>query len=170
MNLENWTLSELVKEVEPTLRGLAGAGGLGLEVRVPRNLPAVRADRARVREVLLNLVDNAVKYSPEGGKIRVSALGENGSVGIAVSDSGVGIPPSVGDLIFEPFYRVAGTKVQHGNVSSGLGLAVAKRLVEAQGGEIGYMANERGGTTFSFTLPPAESHPPRQSANGRSSE
>lgn len=164
MNLEKWTVAELVKEVEPTLRGLAGASSLDLEIRVPRQLPPVRADRARAREVLLNLVDNAVKYSPEGGKVRVSALAENGTVGISVSDSGVGIPAAVGDLIFEPFYRVEGTKVQHGNVSSGLGLAVAKRLVEAQGGEIGYKANEQGGTTFSFTLPPAKS----QSPNGRS--
>lgn len=164
MNLEKWTVSDLVKEVEPTLRGLAGAGGLHLEVRVPRHIPPVRADRARVREVLLNLVDNAVKYSPEGGKVKVAAFTENGSVGISVSDSGVGIPASVGGVIFEPFYRVEGIKAQHGNVSSGLGLAVAKRLVEAQGGEIAYKANEQGGTTFSFTLPPAKSQTP----NGRS--
>jgi signal transduction histidine kinase len=94
-----------------------------------------------------------VKYTPSGGKIELVASNGDGRVTVAVSDSGVGIPDDVGDQIFEPFYRVKGTRTQHSEPSSGLGLALTKSLVEAHGGTIAFSRRPGGGTTFSFTLP-----------------
>lgn len=155
VEIENVRLPDVVREVRPTIEGLALAGGLRVAVDVPKDLPNVRADRRRLREVIVNLVDNAVKYTPDGGSVEVSACARNGSVVVSVADTGVGIPPETGDLIFEPFYRVRGTRTQLGQASSGLGLALAKRIVEAQGGTIGFSSEVGSGTTFTFTLEPA---------------
>lgn len=132
--------------------GLARAGGVRLRTRIPRDLPHAKADAARLREVLVNLVDNAVKYTPAGGEVVVSAAANNGAVSILVSDTGVGIPADVGDRVFEPFFRVKGTRAQRGQPSSGLGLAVAKRFIEAQGGDLSFEPRDSGGTTFTVTL------------------
>src|SRR6185503_17617024 len=109
------------REIRPTIEGLAHTAGLRVGVDVARDLPEVSADRRRLREVIVNLVDNAAKYTPEGGSIDVSAAALNGHVVVTVSDTGVGIPPESGDLVFEPFYRVRGTQTQRGQASSGLG-------------------------------------------------
>ena len=159
VNLEELDLYKVVKEMRPTIDGLARGNGLVVNFGVPRNLPTVRGDWMRVREVILNLVDNAVKYTPEGGKLEISAKALEGAVEFSVTDTGVGIPEETGDLIFEPFYRVKGTRAQRGEASTGLGLALAKRLVEAQGGRLGYISGPGAGTTFAFTLPLAAQHP-----------
>lgn len=148
---------QALEELGPTITGLARAGALELTMSIPSDLPNVSADPQRLREILLNLIDNAVKYTPPGGKISLIADVSDGSVSISVRDSGPGIPKEVGDQIFEPFYRVKGTKVQKGRSSSGLGLALTKRLVEAHGGSIGYREGPGQGTTFTFTLPLFES-------------
>ena len=153
IDLEPLELADVVSNVRPTIDGLARSGGLHIGVEVPTDLPPVRADRERLRQVIVNLVDNAVKYTPEGGRVDLSAKARNGSVEVSVADTGVGIPPQSGDLIFEPFYRVRGTKPQRGQASSGLGLALAKRIVEAQGGTINFESTPDEGTTFTFTLP-----------------
>lgn len=153
VNLEDLELQNVIKEMRPTIEGLARGNGLEVKFGVSVDIPTVHADPTRLREVLLNLVDNAVKYTPEGGKMELNASAREGSVEVSVSDTGVGIPPENGDLIFEPFYRVKGTTSQRGEPSTGLGLALAKRLVEAQGGKIGYVSEPGGGTTFTFTLP-----------------
>jgi two-component system phosphate regulon sensor histidine kinase PhoR len=112
--------------------------------------------------VLVNLVDTAVKYTPSGGRVDVTAdvddaIAHDGgrAVVIRVSDTGVGIPSEVGDRIFEPFYRVKGTRTQRAEPSTGLGLAVTRRLVDAQRGTISFTPRRRGGTTFRVTLPAA---------------
>jgi two-component system phosphate regulon sensor histidine kinase PhoR len=134
---------------------------------VPPDLPAVRADRQRLREVIVNLVDNAAKYTPEGGSVDLSAAARNGSVVVSVKDTGVGIPPESGEFIFEPFYRVRGTRAQQGQASSGLGLALAKRVVEAQGGTISFESKVGKGTTFTFTLELAKRRRKRKQKVGR---
>jgi signal transduction histidine kinase len=153
IDLESLELADVVSKVRPTIDGLARSAGLRIGVSVPTDLPPVRGDRERVRQVIVNLVDNAVKYTPEGGRVDLSAKARNGSVEVSVADTGVGIPPESGDLIFEPFYRVRGTKPQRGQPSSGLGLALAKRVIEAQGGTIAFDSTPDEGTTFTFTLP-----------------
>jgi hypothetical protein len=153
--LEEVRLSEFVKSMRRTIEGLARGGGLRLRIEVPSDLPPVSADPTRLREIILNLVDNAVKYTPPGGRVALAAAARNGLVAVSVADSGVGIPADARDRIFEPFFRVEGTTAQQGQPSTGLGLALAKRLVEAQGGEIAFTSEPGAGTTFTFTLTPA---------------
>jgi signal transduction histidine kinase len=145
-------LPALLAAVRPSLTALATAAGVRFAARVPRTLTPVVADHERLREVIVNLVDNAVKYTPSGGRVTVAASNGAGRVVVTVADTGIGIPTEVGDRVFEPFYRVQGSRTQHAEPSSGLGLAVTRRLVEAQGGTIEYAPGPKGGTTFTVTL------------------
>lgn len=153
MTLEPVTLADVLAEVWPTIAGLSAGGGLTASTSLPAALPKVLADPARVREIVLNLVDNAVKYTPAGGSVHIVAATVDGFVRIDVADTGVGIPSNAASRIFEPFYRVKGTRPQRGEASSGLGLALVKRMVEAHGGTVGFTSETGIGTTFSFTLP-----------------
>ena len=120
--------------------------------------------------MILNLVDNAVKYTPPGGRIALSASAHNGSVEVLVSDTGVGIPEEAGNKIFEPFYRVKDTHPTRGQASTGLGLALTKRLVEAHGGAITFTSDPGKGSTFRFTLsttPGAKARRKRATADSR---
>jgi signal transduction histidine kinase len=138
----------VIRDMRTTIEPLARAAGLKPSVRVPRDLPLALADEQRIRQIVLNLVDNAVKYTPEGGRVEVVVEEHPGWVELRVADTGIGFPPDCGDRIFEPFYRVKGTEPQGGQASSGLGLAVAKRLVEAHGGRIAYRSTPGQGSTF----------------------
>lgn len=155
LHLEELNLGEMLRQMRGTVAGLASAADLKVKVDRPQRLPPVRADRERLRQILLNLLDNAVKYTPPGGTIELGASRRNGDVKISVRDSGVGIPAEVGARIFEPFFRVPGTKAQRGQASTGLGLALTKRLIEAHGGEIWFTSEPDAGTTFNVTLPVA---------------
>ena len=150
-------LPDELARLQSTMRPLARAAGLSLTIDVPPTTPVVTADAERLRQVLLNLVHNAVKYTPKGGQVGVRAEARGGEVVVVVTDTGVGIPPEVGNTIFEPFRRVPGAAPVRGDASSGLGLAVARRYVEAMGGEIGYRSVLGKGSEFWFTLPVAVS-------------
>ncbi len=114
-------------------------------------LPAIRGDRARLRQVLGNLIENAVKYSPEGGEVRVSATAGNGAVRIAVRDAGPGIPRDQQALIFEKFGRA---DVEGGSKpGTGLGLFIARSIAEAHGGSLAVNSGAEPGATFTLTLP-----------------
>jgi signal transduction histidine kinase len=114
-------------------------------------LPAIRGDRARLRQVLGNLIENAVKYSPEGGEVRVSAAAGNGSVRIAVRDGGPGIPRDQQALIFEKFGRA---EVEGGSKpGTGLGLFIARSIAEAHGGSLDVTSGTEPGSTFTLMLP-----------------
>jgi signal transduction histidine kinase len=120
-------------------------------VAVVGRLPAIRGDRARLRQVLGNLIENAVKYSPEGGEVRVSAAAGNGAVRIAVRDLGPGIPRDQQRRIFEKFGRAeveGGTKP-----GTGLGLFIARSIAEAHGGSLDLTSGAEPGSTFTLTLP-----------------
>jgi signal transduction histidine kinase len=156
LDIEELNVGEMLRQVRGTVAGLASSADLRLKVESAGRMPAVRADRERLRQILLNLVDNAVKYTPPGGTIELGASRRNGEVTVSVRDSGVGIPADVGARIFEPFFRVPGTKAQRGQASTGLGLALTKRLVEAHGGEIWFTSDPDAGTTFNVTLPAAK--------------
>jgi signal transduction histidine kinase len=155
VDLESVRLPDVLSDVRHTLDGLVRSGEHRLRVDVPKDLPAVRADPDRLREIVLNLVENSVKYTPAGGSVEISAIAKNGHVEVSVRDNGVGIPRTVGDTLFQPFQRVRGTTTQGGQTSTGLGLALTKRLVEAHGGEIWFESKKGAGTTFTFTLTPA---------------
>jgi signal transduction histidine kinase len=114
-------------------------------------LPAIHGDRARLRQVLGNLIDNAVKYSPEGGEVRVSAAPSNGAVRIAVRDDGPGIPRDQHTRIFEKFGRVDVPGAS--KPGTGLGLFIARSIAEAHGGSLDVSSGIEPGTTFTVILP-----------------
>jgi two-component system phosphate regulon sensor histidine kinase PhoR len=120
-------------------------------LEIPADLPAVLADRDRLAQVLINLLDNASKFTPEGGRITVSAGTGNGQVRIAVRDTGVGIPSDQIDRVFERFYRVDPSRDRQGG-GTGLGLAIAKHLILAMDGTIEVESVPGAGTTFHLTL------------------
>lgn len=127
---------------------------LSLEVFVPEALE-VRADAKALDQILVNLLDNAVKYTPEGGRVRISAEREGGEVWIGVEDSGPGIPPEHRERVFERFYRVdPGRSRDMGG--TGLGLAIVKHFVESMRGSVGVASAEPRGSVFWLTLPAAE--------------
>jgi two-component system phosphate regulon sensor histidine kinase PhoR len=127
---------------------------LTLHLAVKPSLPAVAADRDKLRQVLVNLVANAVKYSPAGGRIEVEVKPEDGHVAVVVRDEGLGIAPSEQSLIFEKFYRADANMI--GGVSgSGLGLYISRELVHRMGGTISVESEPGEGSTFVVTLPAA---------------
>jgi len=118
----------------------------------PKDLPLVRGDEARLRQVLDNLINNAIKYSPEGGEIRIVGSYDSQYVTIAVSDQGVGIPLDEQDHIFERFYRIDDA-LSRQTQGTGLGLYLAQAVVKAHGGQISVESQPGQGSTFRFTLP-----------------
>jgi signal transduction histidine kinase len=128
------------------------ASGFTLHLETRPGLPLADADPVRVEQVLANLVDNAIKYSPHGGPIRVRIdLQEPDMLAVSVSDRGSGIPPDSVDHVFERFFRVEDTR--RGVKGAGLGLFICKSLVESHGGTISVQSQVGVGTTFTFTLP-----------------
>ena len=138
--------------VEGIVHGYVTQGKRNIVCRMQRPLPPVNADREQLARVLGNLVDNAVRYSPEGSRIEVSAEQQGNEVRISVHDRGIGIAPEDQQRIFDGFFRADDPRAA-GVRGAGLGLAVSKRIVEAHGGRI-WVESELGrGSTFSFTLP-----------------
>jgi signal transduction histidine kinase len=127
-----------------------------IEVHLPSSLPRVLADPRRTRQVLRNLVENAVKYSPDGGAISISVQPGADRLQIDVADQGIGIEPQQLDAVFDRFYQVdsASTRKVGG---AGLGLSICKAIIEAHNGDIWVESQPGVGSTFSFTLPLASS-------------
>jgi two-component system, OmpR family, sensor histidine kinase BaeS len=146
--------SVLTLEVLEAAQGQAQGYGVALENRVPTDAPAVRADRQAFQRVLMNLLTNALKFTPSGGKVSVSSEMEGGMLWLQVKDTGVGIPDEKLKTVFERFSQVEETKGKVRKVSgTGLGLAIAKEIVEAHGGRIKVESRFNEGSTFSFSLP-----------------
>ncbi len=144
-----YDLGVLVDEVLGRLRPLTG--DRKVTVDIPEDLPPVRLGYVEIDQVLSNLVENAAKYSPVGAEIRISARLDGAEVRIEVVDQGPGVQPALLPRLFEPFYRVE--QNGPGPRGTGLGLAVARGLVEAHGGRIWAENRPGGGATFAFTLP-----------------
>jgi signal transduction histidine kinase len=124
-----------------------------LETEVPSGLPQVFVDKDRIDQVLLNLVGNALQYTPSGGKVTISAHAQDDEIHIAVADTGIGIPPEHLPHLFTRFYRVDKSR-SRARGGSGIGLTIAKHLVEAHDGRIWAVSSGSGqGSTFIFTLP-----------------
>lgn len=121
-----------------------------LEVTVEQDLPLVHADLALLEQAVVNLLDNALKYSAPGSAVRVAARRTGQSLVVSVTDQGSGIPPADLDRVFEQFYRGKNPGQVRG---TGLGLTICKAVVEAHGGTIGVQSEQGKGTTFSFALP-----------------
>lgn len=127
---------------------------LDLSVNVPEDLPIVGADRSRIEQVLLNLVHNAVKFTPPGGHLEISAARDQTFVRFAIRDTGAGIPDDELPRLFERFYKADRARRTEG---TGLGLAIAKHIVQVHGGSIWAESTVGQGSTFFFTLPIAAS-------------
>lgn len=123
-----------------------------LEIHVPDSFPNVLADQDKLKQVLLNLLDNAVKFNKEDGWIKIKAAPIGRHVEITIQDTGIGIPPEAVDRIFERFYRVDKARASESG-GTGLGLSIVKHIVEAQGGKVRCDSILGKGSTFSFTLP-----------------
>ena len=143
-------LGELARDVTDRFR--AAAPSHELVVDAPGRAISVHCDQLRLEQVLVNLITNAIKYSPDGGRVVIAAGDDGGGwVTLSVSDQGIGIPPDQQTAIFEPFRRVASASA--GIAGSGLGLAVSKRIVERHGGRIEVDSEPGRGTTFRVLLP-----------------
>ena len=118
----------------------------------PGGFPMVEADPRRLEQILHNLLENAVKYSPKGGRIVVQGTVRGQNAVISVSDQGIGIPTEQLDKVFERFYRIESPLTRRAG-GSGLGLPITKALVEAHGGRIWVESQPGKGSSFIFTLP-----------------
>jgi PAS domain S-box-containing protein len=146
----DWGVAE---ECLQLVRSLAARRGIGIEVEIPAGA-VVRADRVRLRQVLLNFLSNAVKYNRAGGSIRLHAEVRNDHVRIAVADTGQGIAPDRLAELFQPFNRLGAEG--SGIEGTGIGLTITRRIVELMGGEIGVESVAGEGSTFWIVLPRAE--------------
>lgn len=127
---------------------------ISLDLKLPADLPRVLADEDRAIQVLTNLAANAIQNTAEGGKVMISAVRINEEVQISVRDNGIGIPPEHLAHIFDRFYRVDKSRSRRAGGGSGIGLTIAKHLVEAMGGRIWAESDgESKGSVFTFTLP-----------------
>jgi signal transduction histidine kinase len=150
-NVQTFNLGPLLQECASMMRGRAGESGLRLRVDIPKDIPPLKADRDKIKQVLLNLLSNAIKYNRPGGEIILQVETRPDRFILSVSDTGLGIHPEDIAHLFEKFYRVQSTEqVAPG---TGLGLAICKRIVEAHSGEIKISSKVGAGTTVRFTLP-----------------
>ena len=152
--LESCDPTELTAEVVEAARAHLPPG-LALELHAALPLPAVAADREKVQQVLVNLIENAVKYSPDGGRVAVALDGVNGRVRFAVEDEGLGIPVAEQERIFEKFHRLD-PDLTRGVSGTGLGLYICRELVQRMNGRIWVESRVGEGSTFTFELPVAE--------------
>jgi signal transduction histidine kinase len=152
--VEDCDLRELVSEGEETGNILAEAKGLKVQAAMPEVPVRLRVDRDRIRQLVLNLVTNAVKYTPEGGEVSLGLSDQGETVTLTVADTGIGI--AAGDLghIFDRFWRADPARSRVGeSPGSGLGLAITKWIAEAHGGTISVQSRPGRGTLFTVTLP-----------------
>lgn len=150
LQLEPMSILPVVGQVVEQVR--AGNNERIIQEPIKPGLPMVFADRDRVSEVLINLLDNANKYSPADSKIEIDVSADQVGVMVSIRDSGPGLPPDDKDRLFDKFYRTDGSDSQSA-YGYGLGLYVCRRLIEAQGGQIWAENHPDGGAVFSFTLP-----------------
>jgi signal transduction histidine kinase len=151
LDLTEFDLPSAIENALTLVRERAGRRGITLRSTIDKNLGTIRADERKVKQVLLNLLSNALKFTPEGGRIDVRAAMHDGMVEISVTDTGVGIAPEDQRVIFEEFRQVgtADKKVE----GTGLGLALSRKFIELHGGRIWVQSRVGEGSTFTFTLP-----------------
>ncbi|HEX7491428.1 MAG TPA: ATP-binding protein [Candidatus Limnocylindrales bacterium] len=163
--LDDVDLVRLSRLTVERLRLFAERQNLRIDLDLPDHVSPVRGDEDRIGQVLINLLHNAVKFSPNGGAIVVGVLEDDGEVRVWVRDPGVGVPRADLARIFERFYKVDRARVR-GRGGTGLGLSIARHVIDAHGGRIWAESEEGSGSTFIFTVPVA----PLGAAAGTSSD
>jgi two-component system phosphate regulon sensor histidine kinase PhoR len=152
LEFQSMALAELIEGCAETTLLKASRKQIVLDIEVPPGLPAVYGDSSLLREVLQNLLDNAIQYTPPGGRIRVSATAGAREAVVQVSDTGIGIPLVDQERIFERFYRVDAARSREAG-GTGLGLSIAKHIVDVHGGRIWVESQVGRGSDFSFSIP-----------------
>ena len=155
LSMEPTSITDLVDEAAGSFRPRAEAASIELSARADEGLPAVLVDRLRIRQVLGNLLDNAIRHTPNGGVVAVSAQRAGDRVRVVVSDTGAGISPDALPHVFDRLYRADPSR-DRATGGSGLGLTIARQLVEAHGGTIWAESQPDQGSRFGFDLPAAE--------------
>ncbi len=145
-------IARVVRSVAESVQPKAMVKGIHLTINLPSSLRKVRIDAQRISQVLYNLLDNAIRHTPGGGRILVNVMEQEGVIKVTVSDTGEGIPPEDLSHMFERFYRVDKSR-SRATGGSGLGLTIARRLVEAHGGTIEVQSKVGEGSHFTFTIP-----------------
>jgi signal transduction histidine kinase len=145
-------LGELIAELRETMLPMAREKEIALEDATPAGLPPARADRPKLRRVLVNLLTNALKFTPRGGRVELSARAEGRMLRVSVADTGVGIQPEDLARLFDKFEQ-ARSRATRGEKGTGLGLYITRQLVELHGGRIEVTSEVGRGSTFSFTIP-----------------
>ena len=151
LNMERVDLAGTIEDAVRLLRDRAASGGVTLLVETDKAMPSLLADRRAVKQIALNLVTNAIKFTPPGGHVRISTAPTNGGVCIAVADDGIGIPASEIGRLGQPFEQVCGDPML-AKSGTGLGLALVRALAEKHGGTMTIESAEGAGTTVSVTL------------------
>ena len=152
LDCQKENIIKLLKQIAGVKQSQAAAKGISLSADLPKKLPRVNIDSRRISQVLLNLIDNAITHTPQGGIITITARKLDNWVEIGVEDTGEGIPAEHLPNVFERFYRVDKSRAR-ATGGTGLGLAIARSLVEAHGGKIEVKSEEGKGSHFAFTIP-----------------
>jgi two-component system sensor histidine kinase KdpD len=152
--LDWYEVDEVIDDVLPRLRRLVGDRPFNSSVQP--DIPPVRLDFTRIEELLVNLVENAVKYTPPGSPIALRVRHDAGGLSMAVEDHGPGVPEGQRQRIFDSFYR--GRRHTDRHPGSGLGLAICRGIAEAHGGTVSVETTPGGGATFVLHLPPSSVH------------
>lgn len=152
LDLTSIDLCALTNELRETMEPLAREKSITLVETLSETLPPIEADRTKLRRILVNLLSNALKFTPKGGRVELRAEQTGGQMFIAVADTGVGIAPEDVERLFDK-YEQTRSRATRGEKGTGLGLYITKQLVELHGGEIKVTSEPGTGSTFSFTLP-----------------
>ncbi len=152
LNLNPTSVSDLIYTTMARSEKLAKARKISINVLVDKNLPLVIVDGEKISWVILQLLDNAIKFTPKGGTVTVSATHDDGIVTLGVTDTGIGIPANRLDEIFEPFHQLDGSDKRNAS-GTGLGLALAQRIIESHGSTIKVRSEVGKGTHLEFTMP-----------------
>jgi len=163
VHLAEDTLAGVYETINDDMQLRASSQNRLLTVSIPDDLPPIAADRSSLSEVMGNLIDNAIKYSNEGGTIKVMAVQDGSYVKMLVEDHGIGMPSSVIGNLFHKFYRSHRSRETVGG--TGIGLYISKAIVESHGGTIGVKSIEGEGSIFTFTVPTYESVKDKLQAN-----
>jgi len=153
LTMEELYVDDLAAECVQAVQALAARKNIALDMAGERDLPC-RGDSSLLRRLLLNLLDNAIKYTPAGGEVRVRTARVAGGYTVSVSDTGAGVPPEARDRLFDRFFRASRARGSGADAQgAGLGLAIARWIAEAHAGRLELAATGEGGSTFVLTLP-----------------
>lgn len=158
LNPAAFSISQLIDEIIKDFTINAQAQNINLSKQITGSLPQVYADRPKIHEVLQNLIDNAIRYTPRKGSVMVKAEQQNNFVRVSVKDQGVGIPDQDKKNIFKKFFR-SQNAMKYQTEGTGLGLFIARGIIINSKGKIGFVSQQGQGSTFWFTLPAAKNNP-----------